>query len=363
MVYTKGVLTTPLCGVLGIELPIFNVGFGAGAPAGLAAAVSNAGGCGVIGCGSLPVEAVRSEVRRVRELTERPFGVNVIIAGLADRDWAPEIERRIRLCFEEHVAVLVVFWGDPAPFVEAARAAGTRLFVQVGSLDEARHAAAVGVDAVIAQGVEAGGHVRGRTSIWELLPACVDAIAPVPVIASGGIADGATVARALNAGAQGVSLGTAFLAAEEADVHPEYRQRVIAATSGDAVYTEDLFDVGWPDAPHRALRAKTFDEWDAAGRPAPGQRPGEGTTIGHLGAPINADVPRYAPIMTTASFDGDVEYAPLWAGTSVGMVRAAQPAADIVRRLARDANDAMSSWGLTPGGRASLRSGGGELGR
>ena len=190
---------------------------------------------------------------------------------------------------------------------------------------------------MIAQGSEAGGHVRGHTSIWEFLPACVDAVAPVPVIASGGIADGATVARALQAGAQGVSLGTAFLAAEEADVHPEYRQRVIAATACDTVYTEDLFDVGWSDVPHRALRGKTFDEWDAAGRPGSGRRPGEGTTIGHLGAPINVDVPRYAPIMTTTSFDGDVGYAPLWAGESVSMVRAVRPAADIVRRLAQDA--------------------------
>ena len=267
----------------------------------------------------------------------------MIIAGLADPGSAPAVERRIGLCFDERVPVLVVFWGDPAAFVEPAQATGTKLFVQVGSLDEARHAAAVGVDTVIVQGIEAGGHVRGHTSIWELLPACVEAVAPVPVIASGGIADGATVARALQAGAQGVSLGTAFLAAEEANVHPEYRQRVIAATAEDTVYTEDLFDVGWPDAPHRALRGKTFDEWDAAGRPTPGQRPGEGTTIGHLGAPINVEVPRDTPIMTTANFDGDVGYAPLWAGTSVGMVGAVQPAAEIVHRLAHDATAVLDA--------------------
>ena len=121
------VLSTPLCEVLGIDLPIFNVGFGAGAPAGLAAAVSNAGGCGVIGSGSLPLNAVRGEIHRLREMTGRPFGINVIIAGLADPDWAPSIERRIEMCFEERVPVLVVFWGDPAAFVEPARAAGTKL--------------------------------------------------------------------------------------------------------------------------------------------------------------------------------------------------------------------------------------------
>jgi nitronate monooxygenase/enoyl-[acyl-carrier protein] reductase II len=337
------VLSTPLSEALGIEIPIFNVGFGAAAPAILAAAVSASGGCGVIGSGSLPASAVRSEIRQVRRLTARPFGVNVIIAGLADPDSAPAVERRIDLCLEQQVPLLVLFWGDPAPFVERTHAAGTRLFIQVGSLDEARAAAAAGVDGVIVQGQEAGGHVRGHTSIWELLPACVDALAPVPVIASGGIADGRAVARALNAGAQGVSLGTAFLAAAEADVHPEYRSRVLVATAEDTVLTADLFDVGWPDAPHRTLRGKTFEEWDAAGRPLSGHRPGEGSTIGRLGDPINADVPRYAPFMTTSSFIGDVGYAPLWAGESVGAVRAVEPAADIVRRLAREAGEVIDA--------------------
>ena len=337
------VLSTPLCEALGIQLPIFNVGFGAAAPAELAAAVSNAGGLGVIGSGSLPESAVRSAIRHVRDLTGRPFGVNVIIAGLADPDTAPVVERRIDLCLEERVPLLVLFWGDPAPFVSRAHDAGTKLFIQVGSLGEARHAAAAGVDGIIAQGQEAGGHIRGRTSIWELLPACVDAVAPVPVIAAGGVADGAAIARALNEGAQGVSLGTAFLAAEEADVHPEYRSRVLAASADDTVYTEDLFDVGWPDAPHRALRGKTFEEWDAAGRPPSGRRPGEGTTIGRFGLPINAEVPRYAPMMTTTRFEGDVGYAPLWAGESVGAVRAVEPAADIVRRLAREAGDLIDA--------------------
>jgi NAD(P)H-dependent flavin oxidoreductase YrpB (nitropropane dioxygenase family) len=344
------VLSTPLCVALGIEVPIFNVGFGAAAPAGLAAAVSNAGGCGVIGSGSLPASAVQSAIGQVRSLTIRPFGVNVIIAGLADPDSAPAVERRIDLCLEQRVPLLVLFWGDPARFVERAHAAGTTLFIQVGSVDEARAAAAAGVDGVIAQGREAGGHVRGHTSIWELLPACVDALAPVPVIASGGIADGKAVARALDAGAQGVSLGTAFLAAAEANVHPEYRSRVLAATADDTVLTADLFDVGWPDAPHRTLRGKTFEEWDAAGRPPSGHRPGEGSTIGRLGDPINADVRRYAPMMTTSSFVGDVGYAPLWAGESVGAVHAVEPAADIVHRLARDAS-AMIEAGNSEGSR------------
>jgi nitronate monooxygenase/enoyl-[acyl-carrier protein] reductase II len=330
---------TPLCDELGIEVPILNVGFGGGAPARLAAAVSNAGGCGVIGTGGLPAAALRPEIIRRRGLTDRPFGVNVIIAGMSmsDLTWSRTIEQQIDVCLDERVPLLVLFWGDPAPFVERAHAAGTKVFLQVGTVEEARSAQQRGVDAVIAQGVEAGGHVKGRTPIWELLPACVDAVGPTPVLASGGIGDGAGLARALAAGAQGVSLGTVFLGAEEADIHAEYRHRVIDAGPGDTVYTEDLFDINWPNAPHRALRAKTYDEWDAAGRPPPGHRPGEGSTIGRLTAPIDAAVPRYAALMATSGFEGDVAYAPLWAGETVGMVRQVEPAAAIVRRLVREA--------------------------
>ena len=131
-------------------------------------------------------------------------------------------------------------------------------------------------------------------------------------------------------------MGTAFLAAEEADIHPTYRSRVFGATAADTVLTEDLFDIGWPNAPHRTLRSTTFEQWDRAGRPPSGRRPGERTPIGNLGAPTHAEVPRYAPFMATSAFEGDVEAAPLWAGESVEDVRGMEPAADIVARLVRD---------------------------
>lgn len=335
-------LATPLCATLGIRYPIFNVGFARGALGDLAAAVSNAGGCGVIGAGPVPADGLREDIRRVRQLTEGPFGVNVIIAGMAFPEAAPTVEGRIAVCLEERVPVLVLFWGDPAPFVAEARRAGTKLLVQVGSVEEAEAAAGAGVDAVIAQGSEAGGHVRSRTPIWEILPACVEAIAPVPVLASGGIGDGAGIARALALGAQGVSLGTAFVASEEANILTEYKRRVVECSAEDTVYTEDLFDVGWPDAPHRTLRGATFEEWDAGGRPPSGERPGEGTVIGTLDEGWGArDVVRYSPLMGTPGFTGDVNYLPMWAGESIDSVHAVEPAGEIVRRLVREAEAAL----------------------
>lgn len=345
------VLTTPLCRELGIEYPIFSVGFGSGARPELAAAVSNAGGCGVLGFSGAPPEWVRKFIRQTHELTDKPFGANVIIAGLAMGD--PKFEaltrERIATCLEEGVAVLVLFWGDPAPFVDDAHAAGTKLFVQVGSPEEAGAAAAAGVDGVIIQGVEAGGHVKATASIWENLPAAVEAVGPAPVLVSGGIRDGADIARALSLGAQGVSLGTRFVASVEAYAHEEYKRRVVAGTAEDTVYTEDLFDIGWPGAPHRALRGKTYEEWEAAGRPPSGERPGEGTIIGTLTDPWRTlEVPRYGVLMPTPSFEGEVEYLPMWAGESVSAVREIKPAGEIVRELVAETEAAFTRSGIAP---------------
>jgi NAD(P)H-dependent flavin oxidoreductase YrpB (nitropropane dioxygenase family) len=184
----------------------------------------------------MPPDAIRAEIERIRTLTRRPFGINVIVA----EDSAANLEKdrgffqaQFRVAAEEGAAAVLLFWGDPAPLVEEAHAWGLEVLIQVGSVQEAEAAVAVGVDAVIAQGVEAGGHVRGTTSIWELVPMTVAAVSPVPVLASGGIGDGAGLARALTLGGQGVSLGTHFVASDEANVHPEYKSRVVSSVAAD----------------------------------------------------------------------------------------------------------------------------------
>jgi nitronate monooxygenase len=182
-------------------------------------------------------------------------------------------------------------WGDPSPYVERAYGVGTRVVSHVGSVEEAKAVAAAGVDAVMIQGVEAGGHVRGTEALSIVLPATVDAVAPLPVAASGGIADGRGVSAALCLGAQAVSLGTRFLCSDES--RAAYKERVVAASGKDTYYTK-LFDIEWPDAAHRVLRNRIVDEWEAAGSPVSGQRPGEGEISGRM--PIGGEtieLPRY----------------------------------------------------------------------
>jgi nitronate monooxygenase len=342
-------LRTALCERLGIDLPILSAGMGSVAGPELVAAVSNAGGFGVLGVSGASPDGVRNAIGSARALTERPFGVNVII----DEDgWATSDEDRallraeVEAAADEDVAAVVVFWGDPTPYVPLAHEKGVALIAQVGSLAEAETAAAAGVDAIIVQGIEAGGHVRATESIWELLPSVVKAVAPIPVLASGGIGDGAGIARALRLGAEGVSLGTRFVASHESQAHPEYKRRIVQSSAEDTVYTEDLYDVWWPGAPQRTLRNRNFDEWEAAGRPPPGERPGEGTTIGSMRLRSGAryELPRYvgagSPLVT---FEGELDYMPMWAGESVAVVHSIEPAGALISRLAGDALEALTA--------------------
>ena len=323
-------LTSDLCRRLGVSLPIWNAGMGGGlAGPALAAAVSDAGGFGVLGMGGLPEPVIREQIRELRRITDRPFGVNIILPLLGGDD-SP-----IECCLEERVPVLVLFWGDPAPYVERAHAVGTRVVVQAGSVGEAVAAAAAGVDAVMIQGVEAGGHVRSTTSLSILLPATVDAVAPLPVIAAGGIADGRGIAAALALGAQGVSLGTRFLCSDES--RAAYKERVVAAGAEDTCRTT-LFDVEWPDAAHRVLRNGVVREWEAAGSPPSGRRPGEGEPVGRM--PVGGqqvELPRYSVFMPMEGFEGDLDSAVLYCGESCSLIDDVRPTAEIVRTLAADA--------------------------
>ena len=221
--------------------------------------------------------------------------------------------------------------GDPGPYVERVHAADGLVLHTVGSAEEGKRAVAAGVDIIVAQGWEAGGHVWGHVATLPLVPAVVDAVAPVSVLAAGGIGDGRGVAAVLALGAHGAWVGTRFLLAVEAPLHEEYRRRLVAAAETDAEWYADLYDVGWPNAPHRALRNATAEVWELAGRPESGSRPGEGELIATH--PSGEAIARYASAMPLERTIGDIDALSLWAGQSVALATTTLAAADIVAEL------------------------------
>ena len=327
-------MRTVLCERLGIDLPIIQAAMGGASCPALAAAVSNAGGLGMLAPWRRDLDGVRDEIRETRASARgRPFGVNLVL------EW-PQDER-FAVCLDEGVPVVSFFWRDPPPsLVDRAHAAGAVVVHTVASTAEARRAVDAGVDVVVAQGWEAGGHVRGEVATLALVPRVVDAVPPTtPVVAAGGIADGRGLAAVLALGAAGAWIGTRFLASEEAAIHPRYRELLLGATEADTAYT-GIFDVRWPDAPHRVLRNETLRAWEAAGRPPGGQRPGEGEVIATSPA-SGRRIVRYESATPGADFEGDIDALPLWAGQGVGLLSRVQPAADIVREIADEARSTL----------------------
>ena len=327
-------MRTPLCDLVGIEAPVVLAPMGGAVTPTLAAAVSNAGGLGMLPLSWSTPGEIAGIVDEIRQRTERPFGINL---GLA---W--DQDERLEIALAAGVAIVSFFWGDASAVIDKAHDAGAIVFVTVATSEEARAAVAVGADVVVAQGWESGGHVWGTVSTLALVPRVVDAVAPVPVVAAGGIADGRGLAAVLALGAAGVWIGTRFLSATEAAIHPDYRRRLLAAGESDTFYGT-LFDRGWPDAPHRTLRNSTVEAWEQAGRPASGSRPGEGDEPASRsdGSPIN----RYASSTPTSTMTGDVEPLPHWAGQGVGLVTREESAADIVRSLVAEAEEVISKLG------------------
>jgi NAD(P)H-dependent flavin oxidoreductase YrpB (nitropropane dioxygenase family) len=318
--------------LLGIEAPIVQAPMGGAATPALAAAVSNAGGLGMLPLSWSSPDAISAVMRDVTELTERPVGINL---GL---EW--DQRERLAAALDGGARIVSLFWGDPADLILKAHSGGALTLVTVGSADEAAHAVAVGADVVVAQGWEAGGHVWSTVSTLALVPRVVDAAGPVPVVAAGGIADGRGLAAALALGAAGAWIGTRFLAAPEAQIHEDYRSRLFEATELDTFYGT-LFDGGWENAPHRALRNSTVEAWEASGRPPSGSRPGENDEPAFRpdGTPIN----RYASTTPSIGMTGDLEPLSQWAGQGVGLVTRVQPAREIVGEIVGDAERILAA--------------------
>jgi nitronate monooxygenase len=312
-------MRTPLCELLGIEQPIVLAPM-VDVPA-IAAAVSNAGALGMV---TLTWSAdVGAVVRETAALTAQPLGGNLVLTS--DR------HDRLDQALDAGLRIISFFLGDPAPYVETVHDAGGIVMHTVGSAEEARRAVASGVDVVVAQGWEAGGHVGSMVGTLPLVPAVVDAVAPVPVIAAGGIGDARGVAAVFALGAQAAWVGTRFLMAGEMPIHEDYRRRLVAAAETDPEWYPNLYDVGWPDSPHRALRNSTAAAWEAAGCPPDDQRPGIGDVIAHLAS--GEAIVRYEGAPPMVGTTGDIEALSMWAGQSVALARERQSAAEIVDEL------------------------------
>jgi nitronate monooxygenase len=293
-----------------LEYPIASAPMGSVAGGRLAAAVSNAGALGLVGGGYCDSVWLRSELSTARSGTERPWGVG-LITWHATREILD-----LALSYEPHAFMLS--FGDPGPFVPAIKEAGCTLICQVQDVEDGRAAKAAGADIIVAQGTEAGGHGADRSTL-PLVPAVVDAVAPTPVLAAGGIADGRGLAAALMLGAQGALIGTRFYAAIEALGHESAKERIVVAKGRDTERTR-VFDIvrqhAWPQ-PYtgRAIRNRFMERW--------------GRKEDDLGVALDEEIPRFR----AAVRDGDFDRAMIWAGEVVDLISNVAPAGELVRRI------------------------------
>ena len=325
-------LSTSITRAFGLATPIVNAGMAMIARPALAAAVCEAGGLGTIGSDINPPDVLRDLIRQTKALTKRPFGVDLIGDFVTDEHLA--------VLIEEKLALAIFFWTLPQQEqVERLKQAGIKVWMQIGAVAEAHQAVALGADALIVQGAEAGGHNRAEASTMTLFPRIRRCFPGVPLLAAGGIVDGATMAAALVLGADAVWCGSRFLASKEAEAHQTYKDRVLSADVGDTA----IFSIYGPEWPLQAMRAIVNDGARAAlGREADAVKEAEGQVIGSTilnGQKI--PVPRYSAILPTRDFDGDTEQACLTAGQSVGNIDEILPAGEIVRQMTGEAKAAL----------------------
>ena len=326
-------LRTALTEQYGCGFPLVQAGMAfVGAAPELAIAVCRAGGIGSLGAGIVPAETLRALIRAVRAGTAAPFHVN-FISFLA----RPE---QIDVCVEERVPIVSFHWGHPpSGFIEVLHGAGCRVWEQVGSVEAAQQAVAGGADLIVAQGSEAGGHNLATLPTMALVPLIVDAVAPTPVLAAGGIADGRGVVAALALGAAGVWVGTRLVASTEAYAHEDYKRRLVEAAATDTRLTS-LFG---PEMPHfnpmRVLANRVVREFD--GRED--QRPVDTAAEPVIGATTLLDetVPlrRFSSVVPMPVTTGDLDEMPLLAGQGTGLIRDVEDAETIVRSMMAQAGE------------------------
>ncbi len=309
-----------LCEFLGIEYPIIQAGMVWAATAPLAIAVSRNGGLGTLGAGSMSDEELRDQIRQVKEATDRPFAVNIpIMYGSA--------ETQIKIAIEEKVPIVITSAGNPRLYTSVLKDHGIKVFHVVSSVKFARKALEAGVDVIIAEGTEAGGH-NGREGIatFPLLRAILSELGDVPVVAAGGIADGAGFAAALMAGASGVQMGTRFVATGECEAHPAFKEAIVKAKDSDTVLIG-----GSVMAPTRVIRNKFAEEVLQAER--------QGKSAEEIGLMFKGR-------SRLGIREGDLENGSLMAGQSVALINEILPVKEVIRRIISEALDTVKSFNI-----------------
>lgn len=315
-------METRLTSLLKLDVPIVQAPIGTATTVALVSEVSKAGALGTLSITWRSMDQSRAMIRAIKQKTNRPFGVNIVLTI--------DPHEKIEMCLEEGVKVISFFWGDPRSFIDVIHSRGTLVMHTVGNASEAKLYFKAGVDILVAQGIEAGGHIWGKTPLKSLISEVRAHVPDAVLVAAGGIADSDDVRYALRMGADGVSMGTRFVASREADAHPTYLKKLMEAKASDTVYTT-LFDGGWPNAPHRVLRTKLVSQWEREGMKPRGQKPNEAEVIGHLES--GESVMAYDDSFPSATATGEIEKFPLYAGESVGKTNDIKSAAGIVEEL------------------------------
>ena len=311
-------IRSEICDLLGIEYPVFQGGMAWIADGKLAAAVSNGGGLGIIAAGNAPGEYVKEQIKKARELTEKPIGVNIMLMS-------PFADEVAKVVTEEKVDVVTTGAGNPSKYINEWKVAGIKVIPVVASVAMAKLMTRLGASAVIAEGGESGGHV-GELTTMVLVPQVCDAT-DLPVIAAGGIADGRGVAAAFMLGACGVQMGTRFLSAEECTIHPEYKQKILKA--GDLCTMVTGKRLGHPARSLRTPFAREYSKAEYGGMPD--------DELEALGAGA----------LRRAVQEGDSEKGCFLAGQIAAMVKKEQPAAEIIKEVMEQAEPVLlgaSKW-------------------
>ncbi len=333
-------LHTQLTRDFGIRLPFVGAGMGFIAMPELVAAVSNAGGLGVLGNGTEPPPGTQMLIQRIRQLTQQPFGIDF---GVVDTAFGPgTLDAHIGVAVQERVPLVVFHFDLPkVEWVRALQAVGTRVWAQVPSALQASQALALGVHGIVAQGMEAGGHTRSTTPLKPLLKQ-IRRLTTKPVLAAGGIVTGRDAALALERGADGVWVGSRLVASEEAYAHPEYKRRLVNARRGETVITT-LFGPEMPGEPYRVLKTRVVREWEGRAIPNPPPPPATigSTVLFPQTLMVPYPMPKFSAVVPTPETTGDFEEMGLPAGAGAHRITAVMPAAEIVREMMLEARQTL----------------------